>query len=77
MSLSVCSGFGTTWPVIYSGEGFPGQGVPCVVGACLQEEERKWGGEGRGRGEVFLFTSRVPLMSVMLLLMGFNHNTYP
>lgn len=77
MSFSVCSGFGTIWPVIYSGERFLGQGVSCVVGACLQEEERKWGGGGGGEGEVSLFTSRVPLMSVMLLLMGFNHNTYP
>lgn len=38
---SARSGFGVTGPVVYSGERFPGQGVPSVVKACLQEEEKK------------------------------------
>lgn len=38
---SVCSSFGGTGPVVYPGERFPGQGVPSVVRACLQEEEKK------------------------------------
>lgn len=51
MSFSVCSGLGVTGPVVDSGERFPGQGVPSVVRACLQEEEKKQGG-GIGGGSL-------------------------
>ena len=44
MSFSMCSGLGVTGPVVDSGERFPGRGVPSVVRACLQEEEKKQGG---------------------------------